>query len=145
MDRRRFLVATGAGGSTFLGGCVTTQGDNPLTQIGLGQGGSLQGVLQTVLGGVQSGGAGGGARGRLGLQANQAAYAAYGNVFSQIRAAGGDPSRVPLPNGQASLEQVTSQATRFIDALPADLSDVQMAQTWEQLAPLVNHLNRNQS
>ena len=140
MDRRRFLVATGAGGSTFLGGCVTTTGDNPLTQIGLGQGGALQGVLQTVLGAPSSNGA----RNRLGLQANQAAFAAYGNVFNQIQAAG-DPSRVVLPNTQASLEQVTSQAARFIDALPAELSDVQMAQTWEQLAPLVNHLSRARS
>jgi len=34
MDRRLFLVGAGAGASTMLSGCVTTQGDHPLLQMG---------------------------------------------------------------------------------------------------------------
>lgn len=137
MDRRRFLVATGAGSGALLSGCVTTQGDNPLAQIGLGQPGALQNVLQGALGVTN----GNGARRRLDPQANLAAYQAYGEFFRQMEAAGG-PTRITLPGTQASLEQVTGQATQFIDSLPDEVSDIQMAQTWERIAPLVNHLER---
>lgn len=104
MDRRHFLAASGAGASTLLAGCTV---DNPLAQIaGEGVLRDLGGVLQSAavsgLGGTA--GANNASRERLGPEANQAAFAAYGEVFNQIHRAP-NPSTVVLPTAQVSLGQ----------------------------------------
>lgn len=141
MDRRHFLAASGAGASTLLAGCTV---DNPLAQIaGEGVLRDLGGVLQSAavsgLGGTA--GANNASRERLGPEANQAAFAAYGEVFNQIHRAP-NPSTVVLPTAQVSLEQHTRAAIQHIDSLPDVISDTQMARVWDYMGPMVNHLNR---
>ena len=137
MDRRGFLSAAGAGASTLLTGCVTTQGDNPLTQI------SGSGVLQG-LGSLLQTGPSSSARNRLGPEANREAYSAYSAIFTEMRNSP-DPLFVRLPGMAQAADARVSAANQFLDSLPETLSDLQLAQTWRQMEPFIASLNRPRS
>ena len=134
MDRRFFLKISGAGTTGMLGGCVTTQGDSPLTQIG---GGNILQGLGTLLGATPNNTS----RNRQGYEVNQPAYAAYGRLYEEMQASQ-NPLAVQIPGAAEAHEARTAVALSFLDTLPDMLSDVQMAQVWRQIAPFIEPLNQ---